>query len=335
MFHSEGKKAIDAGLWLIGIIILVAGNGLAQYGNPGSGGGMSGAPAAGGSPASTYNFHGNFHVGFDRPEAWGLKYFASTSLLSGLQPAPPAEGYHTGSINVGVEVDWLPQLDSGQSRIGFNGTTPEDLNKAPIFARPVFRIGLPDKFTAVAAVAPPFHVFGVTTHLVAFGVERPLVEHDRWALNWRGYGQVGSVKGAFTCPGSVLRFEPGSPGNPTECVAESSDVASLRYAGSEFQLSYKIPTHPKLIPHVAVGGNFIDGVFQVNAPVEDGLDRTQLWTRGGTFSTTGGITYRISNKTAFTVDAFYSPLWVNRTATAPRTNDGLFNVRALLSYSFR
>jgi hypothetical protein len=40
---------------------------------------------------------------------------------------------------------------------------------------------------------------------------------------------------------------------------------------------------PKLTPHVAAGGNFIDGVFHVDAPVQNGLDRTRLWTRGGTF----------------------------------------------------
>lgn len=274
-------------------------------------------------------------MGFDRPEAWGLKYFASTSLLSGLQPPPTTEGHRVGSISIGIETDWLPNLDVGQRMIGFNGTSPEDLNKAPIFARPVIRVGLPWKLTAVAAAPPPFRVFGVTAHLLAFGLERPLVERDRWTFSWRGYGQVGSVKGAFTCPSSVLAFEPGSPGNPAECVGQSADRASLRYAGSEFQFAYRIRSMPKVVPHVAVGGNFIDGVFHVHAPVADGLDQTRLWTRGGTFSTSGGASYLVTKQVAFTVDVFYSPLWVQRSAMTPRTNDGLLNVRALLSYTFR
>src|SRR5262249_40999225 len=147
--------------------------------------------------------------------------------------------------------------------------------------------------------------------------------------------QVGYVRGAFTCPTSVLGFAPGSPQNQTECVGESADEASLRYAGSEFQFAYRPRRFPKVIPHVAVGGNFIDGVFQVNAPVEDGQDHTRLWTRGGTFSTTGGITYLLTKRAAFTVDAFYSPLWVERSPNLPRTNDGLFNIRALISYTLR
>jgi hypothetical protein len=314
---------------------------MAQYGGgttggtSGTGSGGTTGGSGGGVGVNAYNFNKTYHMGFERPEAWGLKYFASSSLLSGLQPPPPPEGYHFGSVTVGFEVGWLPTLDAGQRKIGFYGASPEDLNKAPVLARPVIRIGLPDKFTAVVAPLPPFGLFGVTSRLLAFGLERPLVERQRWTLSLRGYGQVGFVKGAFTCPKSVLAFEPGSPQNPTECVGVSDDKASLRYAGSEFQFAYKPARWPKIIPHVAAGGNFIDGVFQVRAPVEDGFDQTKLWTRGGTFSGSGGVSYLLTKRAAFTVDAFYSPLWVQRSRTAPRTNDGLFNVRALVSYSFR
>jgi hypothetical protein len=100
-------------------------------------------------------------------------------------------------------------------------------------------------------------------------------------------------------------------------VGESDDVASLRYAGSEFQLAYRLRRIPKWVPHVAVGGNFIDGTFHVHAPIQNGLDETRLWTRGGTFSTTGGVTYLFSKRASFTVDAFYSPLWVQRSSEKP------------------
>jgi hypothetical protein len=83
------------------------------------GGASTGSGSAGSAPggsisaASQYNFHSNYHIGFDRPEAWGLKYFASTSLLSGL-PVPEAEENRVGSISVGFEVDSLLSLDAGQ-----------------------------------------------------------------------------------------------------------------------------------------------------------------------------------------------------------------------------
>jgi hypothetical protein len=316
MVRFNGTKAIALFLYAVGI----------------SGALMAQATSNGGSPNV---FGNNYHIGFERPEAWGLKYFTSTSLLSGLQPPEPSEGHRVGSVSVGFEMGWVPTLDEGQRRIGFNGKALQDLNQSPILARPVVRVGLPWKLTAVVAAPPPFHLLGVTTHLLAFGLERPVVQRQRWTLSWRGYGQVGDVKGAFTCPTSVLAFAPGSPGNPTSCVGKSSDVASLRYAGSEFQFAYKIPRVPKLIPHVAAGGNFLDSAFQTDAPVVRGLDHTRLWTRGGTFSSSGGVSYLLSAKMTFIVDAFYTPLWVARSPTAPRTNDGLFNVRALLSYTFR
>ena len=171
--------------------------------------------------------------------------------------------------------------------------------------------------------------------LFAFGLERPLLERKQWRLGWRGYGQVGSLKGDFTCPRKALAFPSGSPQNPSGCIAQSADVASLRYAGTEVQFAYRIPRIPRLSPHLAGGVNYVDGIFQVDAPLATRYDRSRLWTRGMTFSGTAGVSYLLTQRVALTVDAFYSPLWVRRNAAGPRAIDGLFNVRALLSYSFR
>src|SRR5436853_7928930 len=72
------------------------------------------------------------HLTFARPEAWAMKYFASTTLLNGLEMP---DGRRPGTIIVGAEVGWLPRLTTAQQRVGFFGTSPEDLNKAPIFVR--------------------------------------------------------------------------------------------------------------------------------------------------------------------------------------------------------
>jgi len=276
------------------------------------------------------------HLSFDSPEAWALKYFTSSTLLSGLQPPEEVDEVRgTGSITVGLETGWLPALNPERARVGFSGKKQEDINKAPILMRPVLRVGLPWRFTAVAAGPPPIRVFGVSPRLFAFGLERPILERRQWTLGWRGYGQVGSVKSAFTCPQRALAFPAGSTGNPSGCISTSADVASMRYAGTELQFAYRIPKLPRLTPHVASGINFIDGIFQVNAPLETKFDRTRLWTRGKTFSESAGVSYLLTKRVALTVDAFHTPLSVRRTAGGPRTNDGLFNVRALLSYSLR
>ncbi len=276
------------------------------------------------------------HLSFDRPEAWALKRFSAASLLSGL---PPPEGLleerRTGSVIVGLEGGWLPKLSVEQQRVGFNGKKVEDLNKSPIFARPSVRIGLPAKFAVVAAAPVPIRAYGITPRLFAFGLERPIVERPRWSLGWRAYGQVGSVKGAFTCPRQALAFPAGSPENPSGCVAESKDVASLRYAGTEVQASYRISKIPGLTPHVAAGINFVDGVFQVDSLLATRLDRTRLWTHGKIYSASAGLSYLLTDRIGLTVDTFYSPLGVRRNPAGPRTNEGLLNVRALLSYSLR
>jgi len=257
-------------------------------------------------------------------------------MLSGLQPPEAVdEERRLGSITIGLEAGWVPELNAERARVGFTGRKVEDLNKAPIVVRPSLRVGLQWKFALVVAAPPPIGVFGITPHLFAFGLERPILRRDRWALSWRGSGQAGSVKGAFTCPQRSLGFPAGSPNNPAGCVGESSDRAYLRYAGTEIQYTQRIPKVPRLTPHLAAGVNFIDGKFQVNAPRATTRDRSELWTHGVTYTGTAGVSYMLTSRVAFTVDAFYTPLFVRRDPAGPRTNDGLFNMRALLSYTLR
>jgi hypothetical protein len=275
------------------------------------------------------------HKDFDSPEGWALKRFASATLLTGLQPPESAEDRRFGSLTLGFEIGWLPALDPGQARVGFSGNKVEDLNKSPIFGRPVVRVGLPAKFTGIFAFAAPIRVWDVAPTLAAFGLERPLVERGNWTIGWRGYGQVGHANSSFTCPQRALAFPAGSPGNPAGCVAFSDDSATLRYVGTEGQVSYRMPRWSRLTLHATAGVNYIQGRFQVNSERVKGLDRTRLWTGGETFSTTGGASYAITRRAALTVDTFYTPLWVRRETNGPRTNDGLFNVRAMVSYRLR
>lgn len=276
------------------------------------------------------------HLNFNTPEAWALKYFTAVTLLSGLQPPDSmVEERRTGSITIGMEMGWLPALTPQQAQVGFSGRKQEDLNKSPIFARPSVRVGLPWRFAVVASAPAPLGAFGLAPRLFALGLERPIVQREQWRLGWRGYGQLGHVGGAFTCPSQVLGFPGGSPQNPTSCIGESDDRVFMRYAGTELQFSHKVPRMPRLSPHVAVGLNYMNSKFQVNAPLQTRDDHTQLLTHGKILSGTAGVSYLLTKRAAITVDAFYAPLGVRRVANGPLLNDGLFNVRALLSYTIR
>lgn len=276
----------------------------------------------------------NVQISFDRPEAWALKRFDAALLPSTMLPVSSDRSWRPGTISAAVETDWLPMLSTAQETVGFDGTKPEDLNKAPALIRPLIGVQMPWKFSAFATAPPPISTFGIKPRLAAFGLERPIFERDSWTIDWQAYGQVGSVKGAFTCPASAVAAPPGSAANPSFCVALSADIASLHYVGSQVQVAHPLPQLPKLIPHASVAGTFDDVAFLSHSPLTIGLAENRQWTRGGMFSTSGGASYLFNQRIAFTVDVFYAPLEVSRTAGAPVTNDGLFNVRGLLSYHF-
>ena len=271
-------------------------------------------------------------LSFDRPESWALKYFASATLLTGLDTPRTPE---PGSIALGFEISWLPTLSEAQRRVGFDGTKVEDLNKAPFFPRPRVTIGLPNRFPLIVSGDPPLRSFGIKPKLLAVALERPVHETPDWSLGLRGYGQLGSVEAAFTCPASVLAFAPDSPSNAYGCQAESSDTATLRFAGGQLGVAYRGERLHKVSPHAAVAVNYLDLAFQVNALRDGFLDRTYQVSHGVTFAGSGGISYALTGRLEAAVDLFYTPLSVSRFAGAPTRNDGLFNVRALIAYRLR
>jgi hypothetical protein len=278
----------------------------------------------------------NVQISFDRPEAWALKRFDAALLPSTMLPVAPDELRHAGTISVGVEADWLPMLSVAQETVGFDGTKQENLNQAPALIRPVIGVQLPWNLKAFATAPPPISTFGIKPRLFAFGLERPLLEHRQWTLDWQTYGQVGSVKGPFTCPESgAPAFPPGDGAlSNVDCTGKSADISSLNYAGTQLQVAYSLPQLPKLVPHASVAGTFDDVAFQSHAPTSAGLAQARQWARGGMFSTAVGASYLFNRRLTFTVDVFYAPLEVSRAAGAPVTNDGLFNMRGLLSYDF-
>lgn len=271
------------------------------------------------------------HLDADRPEAWAMSYFSSVSLLAGLGTPHTRD---PGSLEIGFEADWIPQLGKSLKRVGFNGIKEEDLNKAPIFLRPRLTLGLPWKFALTLSYLPPIEVFGVEPNLFAFALERPLYEHAPWTIGVRAYGQIGEIRGAFTCPSDVAKFPSGSPENPFGCEKKSNDIVTQRYGGLEFSGSYRIERLRGLTPYVAVAGNFLDHKFRVRARTFGFADRRRLLADAWTFSASAGVTYPLTEKLSVSVGLFYSPLWVTRPPDTSSQNDPLFNVRSMITYRF-
>jgi hypothetical protein len=269
---------------------------------------------------------------FDRPESWALKYFTSASLLSGLD-TPRAQ--RPGAVSVGLELGWLPRLSGAQQLVGYNGTETQDLNKAPFFPRPRVAVALPERLSLIVAVVPPVRMFGIRPMMLALALQRPIFESESWAVGLRAYGQVGRVRGSYTCPETALGFEPGAPGNTDGCQAASSDKATLRYAGGEASVSFRPDAPHRLSPHAAVGVTYMNVEFQVDALTFGMTDHTKYLSHGVTASISGGVSYRLTPRLSLGVDAIYSPLSVRRGLGAPVENDGLLNVRGLVTCRLR
>ncbi|HZR22360.1 MAG TPA: hypothetical protein VFA59_02160 [Vicinamibacterales bacterium] len=266
---------------------------------------------------------------FDRPEAWAQQYFTTVSMLTGLGPATPERA---GDVSIQLESGWIPSLSPSEERVGFSGTSAEDLNKAPVLFRPRVRVALPARFAVVVGGVPPVRAFGVTPRLVAAAVEWTMIDRRAWRASWRVHGQTGSVTGAFTCPDAVVGAPDGSTSNPTGGDARSSDVATLRYGAIEFEVARTLARFGGATPHVSIAVNGIDSRFQVNAQTFGQPDHTLLTTRGVTEAFAGGVAVPLGRRFEASLDAFYSPLFVRRSQTDARTVDGLFNVRGLISY---
>lgn len=265
----------------------------------------------------------------DRPEAWATNYFTSVSLLSGLSVPHSRE---PGSVEVGIELGSVPKLNQEQRRVGFNGIKEENLNQADLFGRPRITIGLPGRTALTLSYVPPIRIFGLKPNLFAFALERPLYEADPWTVGVRLYGQVGNVKGPFTCSGDVARFSPGSAENPYGCEEKSADRATQRFAGLELSGAYRIERLRGLTPYVTVAGNFLDTKVQVRARTFGILDRSRLVSDTWTFSAGAGVVYPLARGLTLSAGMFYSPLSVIRPPATSRQNDALLNVRALLAY---
>jgi len=264
-----------------------------------------------------------------RPEAWALQYFTSVSLLTGFGVP---EDRRPGSVELGVELSWIPDLDARQRQVGFSGSKVEDVNKAPVLLRPRAVIGLPRGFAVTVAYVPPVEVFGVEPHLLAVSLDRSLGHAGDWRFGARAYAQVGQVVSDITCPRQVVGSDDLEI-NPTGCDVASADTVHMRYAGLELSAGRVAAGHDTAwMPYAGLALNRLDMEFEVDALTRGLRDRSRLTARGWTWSATAGVRYQHRSGVGLAVEAFYTPLSVRRGAGDAET-DPLFNLRTLATWS--
>ncbi|MFN7959956.1 MAG: hypothetical protein U0002_01665 [Thermoanaerobaculia bacterium] len=266
---------------------------------------------------------------FDRPEAWALKYFSAVTQLTGLGVP---ERLPAGAWVIGLEGGSLPHLSARERTVGFYGTKTEDLNKTPAFGRPRVTVGLPAALSLTLAYAPPLEIGGARPSLLSLALARPLYEAESWRLGARLYGQIGKVKGDFTCPEDEARAGRDPVANPYLCERKSRDEATLRYWGFELGAAW---TLGKAEPYFAAAINRLDPEFQVNAQYNGLLDRTHQTTQGNTWSIQAGVGYQAREKLQLTAELFYAPLTLVRTQGGTKEHQDLLNLRLMAAYRVR
>ena len=280
--------------------------------------------------ASSLHAQRDEDLAWDRPEAWAMKYFSAVSVMQGGGPPP---GLDKGKWVLGFEIANIPRLDEEERTVGFNGTKEEDLNKAPVLARPLIHYGFTDRLSLTASYVPPFEVFdGLETHLAGLSANVILLSNDRLEWNIRLIGQWSEAKGDFTAPAEVVG-NPDPEVNPFEAIAPSSDTYTSWTGTAESSLFIRLNETRTRHAYLTAAYTYGDYEFDVYVPQPAGNRHTRkLFADGSTWSLGGGLDFDINDRFTCRLGAVYAPLKVRRPPGYNRSNDSLLNFRFILNY---
>jgi opacity protein-like surface antigen len=266
---------------------------------------------------------------FDRPESWGMKYYASLALLTGMG-VPQMRA--AGEIVLGFEGGYVPQLTDLERRIGFNGTKLEDVNKTSSFGRVRGSVGLGKGVALEVAYTPPIELGGARPNLFALALGRPFDLGPSWRLGVRGYGQIGTIEGDITCSADEVAAGDDVQANPFQCIRPSKDESRQKVVGLELVAGYDGRSRFK--PYAGIGLGYMDLDFHINAVYSDGRvdDHSVQLTSGTTGFATAGLTFAASTRFRVTAELFYSWLRVARPPSTTSANEGFLNGRVFVSY---
>lgn len=269
---------------------------------------------------------------FDRPESWGMKYYASLALLTSMG-APETRA--AGAIDLGFEGSYVPQMSDEERRIGFNGTKLEDVNKTSFFGRIRGSVGLGKGVALELGWTPPVLVGGAKPNIFALALGRPFALSETWRLGVRGYGQLGTIEADITCSADEAAAGDDLQQNPFQCVEPSQDESRQKVIGLELVAGYDGESRFK--PYLGLGVNYMDLEFQVSAIYAGGLveDHNLQLTSGTTLSATAGLTFEAGKRWRVTGELFYSWLGITRPPSTTSANEGFFNGRVFVSYRVR
>jgi hypothetical protein len=267
-----------------------------------------------------------------RTEAWAMRWFAAVATPTMFGVVGEAEPW---SFDLAFEGGSIPSLSEDERRVGFGGTKVEDLNRAPLFGRPLVRLGLPGDFTVSAGWVPPIDFDGVTPNLLSLAVARPLWIGERGRLGAQLFYLDGKIEGDISCPQDEVDAGDDPIGNPFGCEAPSDDTMSITSWGVELGYAWQATSAVDLF--VTGLWQQEDAEFQVRAEYSGLVDRNRLLYDGDDYAWTAGAGWQATTNLRLAAELFYSPLDVVRdpSGQGPSENDPLFNFRLMGTYKLR
>jgi hypothetical protein len=261
----------------------------------------------------------------DTPEAWAMRYFAGTTLLTSFGDTAMLVLWHW---NIAGELGSIPALSDAQRQVGFGGFKEEDLNKSPVFGRLRFALGLPYDWVAELGYTPPLEINGSSPrNLFALAVGRRLLDRD--GLSLRALGQLGTVRGDITCPARLAGVQDPAR-NPYGCMAPSKDTFTTDYYGVDATLGWDAGDW-KWYGSAGIARTRL--AVQVDAQVFTVNDRSHLTSDGNLPWFTIGVRHEFDPHWSAAVEFLYVPLHVRRPPDLSLESDPLRSVRMQLRYS--
>ena len=267
-----------------------------------------------------------------RTEAWAMRWFAAVATPTAFGVAEKAEAW---SFELALEGGSIPALSEDERRVGFNGTKVEDINRSPLFGRPVVKLGLPGDFKLSAGWVPPIDFDGVEANLLSLALARPLWTGTRGRLGAQLFYLDGKIQGDISCPKSEVEAGNDPVANPFFCEEVSNDTMTVTSWGLE--LGYAWRATPAVELFLSGIWQQLDAEFQVRALYDGFLDRNRLVYGGDDLAWTAGLGWQASARLRLAGELFYAPLDVIRDPSGhgPSQNDPLLNVRVMGTYKVR
>ncbi len=282
----------------------------------------------GSGPRAQVTVHSNENLYSNRTEAWAMKYFAASTLMTMFGETPALAPWHWG---VAGDLGYIPKLSDVEQRVGLHGIKHEDLNRSPVFGRLRLILGLPGEFVATLGYTPPLTIAGTKAQdLFALAIAHRLYERDNFNLSMQVFGQHGRAEGDVTCPKRIAGIADPDV-NPFGCRAPSNDHIKLNYYGLELTSAWSAESW-----HVHLSGGAVRTEFavQVDAYTFGVHDRSLLVSRGSMPFGTIGLSKDLDPHWNLGVEVLYVPLYVQRVPNTPSQNDSLTSVRLQLLYRF-